>query len=246
MSKHSSLKRARFWHGAGAAPKQGGGAGRARRRARGAARRGGALASRRGQGRRRQGGRRRQEGGRQVQRSAAAADVLHRRCGARHGVRRDGRQAGRGGGARRGARGEQRTSCKSGCAAWQMAQIHARAPRTCEEAAGRSLVYPHRPAWMPATWRLVYKGSDSGRAQGEKRKALGFGGPVLNPAARKHSEAAAASLAPFGDSSGIGAKLLAQMGFGTAGSGLGRAGQVRRRRSRPLVSEERVVGCGRG
>ncbi len=96
----------------------------------------------------------------------------------------------------------------------------------------------------PGAW--FSKGSDSGRAQGEKRKALGFGGPVLNPAARKHSEAAAASLAPFGDSSGIGAKLLAQMGFGTAGSGLGRAGQVRRRRSRPLVSEERVVGCGRG
>lgn len=94
----------------------------------------------------------------------------------------------------------------------------------------------------PGAW--FSRGSDSGRAQGEKRKALGFGGPVLNPAARKHSEAAAASLAPFGDSSGIGAKLLAQMGFGTAGSGLGRAGQVRRRRSRLPVSEERIVGSG--
>jgi hypothetical protein len=96
----------------------------------------------------------------------------------------------------------------------------------------------------PGAWFLT--GSDGGVAQGEKRKALGFGGPVLGPAARKHSEAAAASLVPFGDSSGIGAKLLAQMGFGTAGSGLGRAGQARRHHPRPPVSEERATGSGRG
>lgn len=53
-------------------------------------------------------------------------------------------------------------------------------------------------------------------------------GRELDEAAKKRAEAAAAGLAAYGDSSGIGAKLLAQMGFGSAGSGLGRAGQARR------------------
>ena len=68
----------------------------------------------------------------------------------------------------------------------------------------------------------------AGQAEEAKKRAL-FGASArdLDEGARARAEAAAAGLAAYGDSSGIGAKLLAQMGFGSSGSGLGRAGQAR-------------------
>ncbi|KAK9843771.1 hypothetical protein WJX81_005663 [Elliptochloris bilobata] len=77
----------------------------------------------------------------------------------------------------------------------------------------------------------------------EKRALLSAGGQNLDEAARKRAEAAAAGLAAYGDSSGIGAKLLAQMGFGSSGSGLGRAGQGI---TAPVTVEKMQQGVGLG
>lgn len=52
-------------------------------------------------------------------------------------------------------------------------------------------------------------------------------GSDLSEDARKRSMAAVQQVAAFGDQSGVGARMLASMGFGTAGSGLGRHEQVR-------------------
>ncbi len=52
-------------------------------------------------------------------------------------------------------------------------------------------------------------------------------GRNLDEEARKRSEAAVQQLAALGDPTSIGARLMGRMGFGAAGAGLGRAGQVR-------------------
>ncbi len=48
----------------------------------------------------------------------------------------------------------------------------------------------------------------------------------LDDEAQRRVEAATKQLATHADPSGIGIKLLAQMGFGAAGVGLGKEGQV--------------------
>lgn len=58
-------------------------------------------------------------------------------------------------------------------------------------------------------------------------QVFGGSGPVsLDEQGRKRSEAALRNLQTYADSGGVGLKMLSKMGFGAAGSGLGRNEQV--------------------
>lgn len=66
-------------------------------------------------------------------------------------------------------------------------------------------------------------------------QVFGGSGPIsLDEQGRKRSEAALRNLQTYADSGGVGLKMLSKMGFGAAGSGLGRNEQVGRMLHPPL------------
>ena len=56
-----------------------------------------------------------------------------------------------------------------------------------------------------------------------------FGAQGSGPASEEVKARAQAAVQQLGGTGNVGARLMAQMGYGTAGAGLGRAGQVRGR-----------------